>query len=162
MFHVDSLFLVGSASLTLLAVSGCVDSPAAIRDCIVDVWLQPERIALACPEIDCPECTAADCKMRPFSWFLDADTLVEGFALTAASLDSFSSAGAPIESAWRLDGDNVLVGDRGGTVSCESATMIWDGRNFERAPATAATQFEDAYAARNDEGSWRGQILTLE
>ena len=148
-------------AILLAACTATPTSPDEVRTCIVDVWFQPERVALSCPETDCVECGADDCKMRSFIWFR-SDSVIEGFIIAAASLESFSSAGAPSESQWHLEGDVLVIGERGGSVECSEQTMVWDGRNWERAAPTAAQQFADAHASRDDDGSWRGQPLTLE
>lgn len=158
----SAAFVVLSFPLTALGCTESVAEPGAVSACVVDVWLQPERVALSCPSTECAECAASDCKMRGFMWFSDEDSVVEGFIITAASLETFTSAGPPQESTWGLEGGALVVGERRGAARCQAASMVWDSKNFVRAPAGGARQFAEAWAARDDDGSWRSRPLTLE
>lgn len=164
------LLLIGRRRLRLLLLSAaglagmaCTEAPAQdARACVADVWFQPERVALACPAGACAECDATDCQRRGFQWLREDGGAVTGFVFVSRSTGTFSSAGPPREAGWSLSSDTLTIDEEAGTVSCTVDALLWDGRNFERAPTTAEQQLENAWGARDDDGSWRSQPFGLE
>lgn len=149
--------------LLLLGLASCNEAPAKdAAACVADVWFQPERVALSCPAGVCAECDVEDCQQRNFQWLRDDGTALSGFVMISRSAGTFSSGGPPPESTWTLTGETLELGGQSGKLECSNDAMVWDGRNFVRAGSTAEEQFAGAYAARDEDGSWRGQPLSLE
>ena len=123
----------------LLASLRCGGPPAQIdAGCVRDFWLSGEAVPSSCPCLSSspqPECQASDCVIRSSLW-LTTGFAAQGYVFISEERGTFSASGAPLVSAYVIDGGTIQIDPPSGLIqewTCTSSDLTTGAVAWKRA-----------------------------